>query len=187
MTVNMFEGDRVRLRGTEPDDWTHFQRWDADTDASRFGWMVHAPRGSEAAKKFAQEASAAAALDDDNRRFIIETLDGVPVGSLNTHGCSRLHRRFEYGIALDREQWGKGYAEDALVVLLRFMFEERGYHKVNAWVYAFNERSRRMHEKFGMTLEGRIREAHFTGGAFHDVVVFGMTASEFAARHPGQV
>ena len=64
------------------------------------------------------------------------------------------------------------------------MFEERGYNKVNAWVYAFNERSQRMHEKFGMVLEGRIREGHFSAGVFHDVLVFGMTASEFASRHP---
>ena len=183
MTVNLWEGEEVRLRGVRPDDWEHFLQWDADTEATRVGWMLHPPRGEESARKFATEASAAKP-DDDNYRYVIESLKGVPVGTLNTHGCDRVNRRFEYGISLGREYWGEGYAEDALRIVCRFMFEERGYHKVNAWVYAFNDRSRRFHEKFGMVLEGQARETHFTAGAFHDELLFGMTAAEFAGRYP---
>ena len=63
------------------------------------------------------------------------------------------------------------------------MFGERGYHKVYTWVYAFNDRSRKLHEKFGMTLEGTAREAHFAAGEFHDECLYGMTAAEFWARY----
>ena len=180
MSANRWEGERVRLRGVDPADWEHFVRWDTDSEAQRHGWMQHMPKGTEGAKKFAQEKSAALP-DGDNYFLIIETLDGTPVGNLNTHACDKLNRRFEYGISLEREHWAGGYAADALRVLFRFMFEERGYHKVNAWVYGFNDRSRRFHEKFGMVLEGRARETRFSGGVFHDDLLFGMTAAEFAA------
>ncbi len=186
MSVNQWGGDHVRLRGVRPDDWEQFLRWDTDTDANRHGWMIHPPRGEESARKFAKDASAAEP-DGDNYRYVIETLEGLPVGTLNTHGCDRVNRRFEYGISLDRQYWGKGYAEDALRVILRFMFEERGYHKVNAWVYAFNERSQRMHEKFGMVHEGTARQTHFTNGEFHDERLYGMTSREFGERYPRTV
>ena len=183
MSANGWEGERVRLRGVDPSDWEHFQRWALDGEAQRHGWMENMPRGAEAAKKAATERSAASP-EDDNYFMVIETLDGVPVGGLNTHACDKLNRRFEYGISIDREHWGGGYAADALRVLFRFMFEERGYNKVNAWVYAFNVRSQRFHEKFGMVLEGRPRQMHLSGGVFHDELLFGMTAAEFAALSP---
>ncbi len=39
------------------------------------------------------------------------------------------------------------------------------------------------HEAFGFAFEGRRRRAIFTRGEHHDVVLFGMTAEEFCARH----
>ena len=182
MSYNMFEGELVRLRGVAPDDWEVFHALDLDSEAQRYGWMVHMPRGLEGAKKWAHDKSIQDP-DGDNVYLAIETRAGNVVGSLNTHACDRLNRRFEYGIALGREHWGNGYAEDAIRILCRFMFFERGYHKVAAWVYAFNARSVRMHEKFGMVKEGLSRESHFTNGSFHDEILFGMTVDEFAARH----
>ena len=182
MTTSAWQGDLVWLRGVEPSDWEHFMAWERDGEANRLGWMVHLPRGSEAARKFALEQSAAGSPDNDNHRFVITTLRGVAVGTLNTHGCDHINRRFEYGISIAREHWGHGYATDALKVLLRHFFGERGYHKVNAWVYAFNERSARFHERFGMTLEGTARQTHFSNGEFHDEYLFGLTAEEFFTR-----
>ncbi len=183
MTKSAWQGDLVWLRGVEPGDWEHFMAWERDGEANRLGWMVHLPRGSEWARKAALEQSAAASPDNDDHRFIITTLRGVAVGTINTHASDRVNRRFQYGISIAREHWGHGYASDALTVLFRHFFGEKGYHKVNAWVYAFNERSRRFHENFGMTLEGTRRETHFSNGEFHDEHLFGMTAGEFFARH----
>lgn len=183
MSYNAFEGELVRLRGVNPDDWRTFAAWDADSDAQRFGWQVFMPKGEEGAKQWAQQQSNAVARDGENYLMVIETLDGTPVGNINVHGADRLHRKFEYGIHVERAQWGKGYAADAIKVICRFMFAERGYNKVNAWVYEYNQRSRKMHEKLGMVLEGTSRETHFSGGEFHDEYLMGMTAAEFFARY----
>ena len=182
MTHSTWEGDLVRLRGVRPDDWETVMRWDTDSEAQRYGWMVFMPKGSEAAKKWANDQSTAEPRDD-NYFFLIETLDGRPLGDLNTHGCDRINRRFEYGVALAREHWGKGYAADAIKIICRFMFAERGYNKVLASVYAYNERSKKMHEKLGMVLEGTLRQNHFSNGEFHDEYLLGMTAAEFFERY----
>jgi len=181
MASNMFEGRLVRLRGVEPDDWKVFHGWNADSEAQRAGWRIFPPQGSEAAQAWAREQSAKRP-DSDDFRVVIETLDGTPVGMGNTHNADAVNRHFAYGIAIGREYWGRGYAEEALRLLFRYMFAERGYHKANAWIYASNERSLRMHEKLGMVREGRLRETHFADGRFEDEIWMGMTADEFFAQ-----
>ncbi|MGE3073537.1 MAG: GNAT family N-acetyltransferase [Dehalococcoidia bacterium] len=181
MPYDMFEGKKVRLRGVRPGDWEQFIEWDRDSDASRYGWQVWQPYGEDAAKEFAENESKKKSTDG-NFRLVIETLEGVATGSINTRVDARRFS-FEYGIALARENWGHGYAEEAIQLVCRFMFGELRLHKVQAWVYGFNRRSQSMHEKFGMVLEGTLREGHFTDGRFWDVLVYGMTAEEYFARY----
>lgn len=181
MNISMFEGKKVRLRGVRPEDWEHFSHWDGDSDAQRYGWQVWPPQGDEAAKEFARQESAKKPTDG-NMRLIIETLEGVPAGSVNTRADARRFS-FEYGISVARELWGHGYAEEALELICRYMFGELRLHKAQAWVYAFNKRSISLHTKFGMVLEGTIREGQFTDGRFWDVLIFGMTADEYFERY----
>lgn len=72
----------------------------------------------------------------------------------------------------------------AVPLLLNHMFGERRLHKCEANVWAFNAPSLALHRKLGFTEEGRLRDHEFLAGRHHDVVLFGMTAPEFAARHP---
>lgn len=180
MTHNIFEGDLVRLRAIRPDDAPTFHAADADTAAARGGWFVPWPQSPERGAAWAEEA-AKKTNEGDKVHLAIETLDGTLVGSINTHACEPVHGTFEYGVALFREHWGNDYAADAIRILLRYMFEERNYQKANAIVYAFNDKSARMHEKLGFAREGQIRRQHFTAGEHHDVIWFGMTREEFDA------
>jgi RimJ/RimL family protein N-acetyltransferase len=177
----MFEGKKVRLRGISAEDWPHFANWDLDSDAGRYGWMVWPPQGEEAQKQWAKEESTKKPTDG-SMRLIIETLDAVPVGSISVRPDQRRFS-FEYGISLGREHWGNGFGEEAVELVCRYMFGELRLHKVQGWVYAFNKRSISLHQKFGMVLEGTIREGQFTDGRFWDVLIFGMTAEEFFARY----
>ncbi len=181
MHNNMFEGNKVRLRGVRPDDWEHFLTRDTDSDAQRYGWQVWPPKGSEAAKVFARGESEKK-FDVSSFFLVIETLAGEAVGSLSVRGDQR-RRSFEYGISLDRPHWGKGYAEETIAMAARFMFGEMAFNKMQAFVYAFNKRSEAMHRKFGMRLEGTLTEAQYTDGRYWDCYIFGMTAKEFFAKY----
>ncbi|MFF3787668.1 GNAT family N-acetyltransferase [Streptomyces sp. NPDC001933] len=77
----------------------------------------------------------------------------------------------------------KGYATEAVVVLLRFMFAERRYHKCLAAILAHNEASLALFRRLGFTEEGRLREHVFFAGRHHDLVRMGMLAGEFDRRH----
>ena len=181
--MNIWHGQRIRLRGVEPGDWETFDRWDEDSEIARLCYHIEFPRSQEGTKKFATEA-ALAEPKGHAYRWMIETLDGVPVGTINTHSCDTRHGTFGYGLAIAREHWRQGHASEAICLVLAYYFHELRYQKVTAHVYAFNEPSIRLHEKLGFQLEGRLRRMVFTDGAYHDDLIFGMTVEEFSNANP---
>jgi RimJ/RimL family protein N-acetyltransferase len=181
--MNIWQGERVRLRGVEPDDWEAFARWDGDSEMARLSHHIEFPRSQEGTRKFAAEA-ALAQPKDHAYRWLIETLAGIPVGTINTHSCEPRHGTFSYGLAIAREHRRKGYAAEAIRLVLAYYFRELRYQKVTARVYAFNAASIRLHEKLGFQLEGRLRRMIYTDGAYHDELIFGLTVEEFCHAHP---
>jgi RimJ/RimL family protein N-acetyltransferase len=179
--LNEFEGDKVRLRAMEPDDAEVWRSWGVDTDLDRMGGFTRFPSSRAAYRERIEEASKL--REAEGVALTIETLAGTVVGSLNTRSNPRT-RIFDFGIGLGREHLRKGYGTEALRLLCRFYFSELGYQKAETGVYAFNEPSLRFHDAFGFMVEGRRRRAVFTRGEYHDLVLVGMTAEEFAARHP---
>lgn len=180
MSNDYWQGPRVRLRGVEPTDWEMFYEADRDGDAARRLYWIPLPRGKEATRQWAAKR-ATESPDGDAYAFVIENLDGQAVGTVSTHECNRRMGTFKYGVAINERHRGKGYASEAIKLILRYYFGELGYQKVTAEVYSFNEESKRLHEKLGFQLEGRLRRMVRTGGTFHDNLIFGMTAEEFQA------
>jgi len=183
MSHNLWQGEKVRLRALAPSDWQSLHAFDeADTEMARLGWRVPFPRSAERARRWAEEA-ASAEPKDDNYRLVIENREGEVVGTINTHGCDARNGTFEYGVALGPQHRRKGYAREAITLLLHYYFGELRYQKCNVLVYAFNEASIRLHEQLGFQREGCLRRQVFSQGAYHDALLFGLTAEEFAAKN----
>jgi RimJ/RimL family protein N-acetyltransferase len=181
--TSIWTGERVRLRGIEPDDWAEFHRFDDDTEVQRNADMVHLPRSDAASLQWAEEQSLHKA-EKDQFQLAIEALENdTLVGALSTNGTDQRAGRFSYGIAIGRNFHRRGYASDAVVILLRFMFGERRYNKAEAGIYGYNEASIALHEHLGFQHEGRLREHEFLDGAYQDLVLMGITATEFTDRH----
>lgn len=62
---------------------------------------------------------------------------------------------------------------------LKFAFDELKFHKLCGQVLRFNERSIAFHKRLGFLEEGCLREQHFDGTNYHDVVCFGLLANEW--------
>ena len=177
---SIFEGQLIRLRAVEASDWdTHYQ-WNFDSDNGRMTDEIWFPTSRTTVQSWAERESARGA-EEDAYRFQIESLAGKLVGTINTHTCSLRNGTFSYGLAILPDHQRKGYATEAISLVLRYYFAERRYQKANADVYSFNQPSIALHERLGFTLEGRLRRMVYSGGEYHDRLMFGLTSEEFNA------
>lgn len=178
---SVWQGPRVRLRAFEAEDWEIYHAWNVDDEQTRNLDQIHFPQSADAARQWA-EREAAREPDGDNFRFVIENEHREVVGDISTHDCDLRVGAFSFGISIRPDQRGKGYAAEAIPLVLRYYFREKRYQKVTVTIFSFNEPSVRLHERLGFQLEGRIRRTAYTAGAHHDALVYGMTAEEFTER-----
>lgn len=179
-----WQGKLVRLRAIEPSDGEFYQQLNRQLFVDRNQDQIFPPSSLFGQNKRAEEKSLER-FEDDTFAFQIEALDsGELTGCIDTHHCDPRTGVFSYGIALDERFRGNGYAREAVLLVLRYYFQERRYQKCDVGVFEFNADSVRLHEKLGFQLEGRRRRATFTGGAYHDMLLFGMTDDEFSELHP---
>jgi RimJ/RimL family protein N-acetyltransferase len=179
--MNIWQGKNIRLRGVELSDldnyfWTEKDK--IDTDADRASWRIHQPPGRENYKKVVEDLAAKDPLGDEYF-YILESNEGKAVGNLNIHDCDRRNGTFSYGLSIRTEYRKKGYAREAIGIVLNVYFNEYNFNKVNVDIYDFNEASLALHRKMGFTEEGCRRQNQFAAGKYCDVYLFGMTREEF--------
>ncbi|MGP3969228.1 GNAT family N-acetyltransferase [Streptomyces sp. 6N223] len=179
---SLWAGRLVRLRGFAARDWEYFARFEEDSEDARKVHRIVPPRSDEAHQRETAEMAGRPADEEQVVLAIEDLADEATVGALSTFDVDTRAGRFRYGIAVDRARRRRGYATEAVGLLLRYMFDERRLHKCEAEVYAFNEASLRFHDRMGFTREGLLRDHEFFGGEHHDVVVVGITAPEFRRR-----
>ncbi len=177
--TNVFQGERVRLRAWESGDDAVFRHWDrVYPEGGRMLYEIRYP----VPEVDLPPASGDAAAPSDNFPFTIATLDGVPIGAIHIQHSNPRCGTFSYGLAVMPPYRRKGYASEAVRLVLRHYFVERRYQKCSAGVFSFNEASMRLHERLGFTLEARLRRITYTEGEFYDVLFYGMTKEEFEAQ-----
>ncbi len=86
------------------------------------------------------------------------------------------------GYWIDRAMAGQGLAPEAVVVVLRFAFEELRLHRVEIAIVPRNHASRRVVEKLGLREEGVAVRFLEIDGVWEDHVRYAITAEEWAER-----
>lgn len=183
--ASIWIGDKVRLRAREPEDVEAIPPQENTAD-QRSGWMIMPPRSRAATRKLldenAQKRPGPETLNFD--LAIARREDDLMVGGINVKDANQINGTFGYGVGLVSEHKGHGYAAEAVLLILRFMFYERRFQKCEAQVYDYNSASISLHRKLGFVEEGRLRRHLFLGGEYHDEIVFGMTVDEFREFYP---
>ncbi|UPM43065.1 GNAT family N-acetyltransferase [Halocatena salina] len=166
------EGTDVSLRTIEDDDAEFFQR------------LINDPRvrisiGSVEAMNHTAEREWIESLGERAGTHLSMCVDGTPVGSISLKPPNEVDGVVEIGYMVVPEQWGNGYATDAVKLLCGYAFDERRLNKVYARAYAGNPGSHRVLEKAGFTQEGRFRQEGFVEGEYVDVLRYGLLANEY--------
>jgi RimJ/RimL family protein N-acetyltransferase len=79
---------------------------------------------------------------------------------------------------------GRGYGRESVELLVGYLFDTRSIERVGAAVDVDNAPSNRLAEGLGFRREGTLRSSLFHHSRWHDVHVYGITRSEWSARHP---
>ena len=180
---NYWQTERIRLRAIEITDAPHFFAWNQDSEMGLNIDRLWPPTSQKSVEAWLNKVSSKTNDNSDDNHFVIETLVGEFVGTINPHKCDRRVGDFTYGIAIHREHQRQGYAREAIVLLLRYFFSELRYQKVTVKLFEYNEASRLLHEHLGFIKEGQIRRAQFHNGRFWDDLIYGMTKEEFEAQY----
>jgi ribosomal-protein-alanine N-acetyltransferase len=132
----------LNLRDRFPHPYT---RADAD------GWIAHC-----------------AAESGQPTQFAID-LEGLAIGGIGVEMKSDVHRlTAEIGYWVGEPYWGEGIASAAVVEMTRYAFAEFPLERLEAMVFEWNPASRRVLEKAGYVLEGRLARCIVKDGRIGD-------------------
>ena len=178
--LNFWRGEKIRLRAIEQKDLDDIvaSTEEPETELDRYEDVINFPVSKEGDRDNL-EALAKKDRTDGSFFWIVEDMQGNKVGYINTFDCEQRSGTFKYALVIKRPYWSRGYAREAIQMILRYYFREMRYQKVTVLIYSFNERSIRLHEKLGFKLEGRLRRMVYTNGNFYDELFYGMIVEEF--------
>jgi RimJ/RimL family protein N-acetyltransferase len=113
--------------------------------------------------------------------FAIELRESKELlGVCGLFGVQKINRKAELMITLfDESNRIKGFGTEALKLLLDYGFNQLNLHRIVLFTHEINKRAQRVYEKMGFKPGGRRRQASFSEGTYHDLLLFDMLASEF--------
>ncbi len=98
---------------------------------------------------------------------------------------SQEHAGGEVGYVFNPSLGGRGYATEAVTMMLRLGFEELGLHRIIARIDERNEPSARLARRVGMRQEAHLIENEIFKGEWSSELDFAMLAAEWLALHSG--
>jgi len=88
-------------------------------------------------------------------------------------------RRSEIGYGFNRDEWNKGYATEAIKVLVKFGFDIMDFNRIEATVTLGNDASVRALNKANFLQEGIVRERSIMKGKFEDDVILAIIKRDY--------
>ncbi len=178
----MLRGERVLLRAVERADVELLAGIDQDPAT----WRMVSDRPyvpgtvQDELKKYDEGERFRA--EDGHVPFAVE-VDGAPVGYISLWDIDDFNRRAHLGIGLAAEARGQGYGTDAIRVLLRYAFQDRGLNRVQLEALASNAQGIAAYRRAGFVEEGVARQDAWVEGRFVDQVVMSVLAEEWRVAH----
>ena len=179
----MIVGQKIRLRPLEEGDLALAARWRNQARVLAQFFSPYPVALSEQRQWYQRYLA-----DDRERMWVIETLDGRPIGTLALCEIDLHHQRAELGRVMIGEEdcLGRGYAADAVRTLAAYAFREANLNRIYLQVLSDNTRAIHLYERCGFQIEGLLRRAVWKGGAFRDVLLMAALRDDWlAARGDG--
>ncbi len=105
---------------------------------------------------------------------IIHKESGKHIGNIKLGPVNRIHGFSDLGVIIaEKSYWGKGFATEAITLVVGYVFKKLKLNKLTAGVYANNIGSIKAFKKAGFLIEGRRKRQYLYNRKYVDAVLLG--------------
>ena len=173
--IKKIVGERIYLSPLNEDDCRQYVRWLNDFEITdRLGV-------SDMANTLKSEKEW---IDDNIKKgshvygIILAETDEI-IGNIGIESISATCRKADVGLFIgDEIHRNKGYGAEALRLACKYAFDKLNLHSLHLNVFAFNERAIACYKKVGFKEAGRLREAYYCNGQYHDQIIMDILQGE---------
>ncbi|MDO8499646.1 MAG: GNAT family protein [bacterium] len=176
--IYTLEGDRLRLRTLQPSDRSErYLAWLNDAEVQKY------TRRSGVISTMSDIDSFIAyslACSDFHFAIFLKDSDSY-IGNVSLNSVNERHKNAEVSIMLgDRSCWGRGYAAEAINLVVDFAFKDLTLHRV--WAESCNPAFIALMKKLNWREEGIRRDAVFLNNKYLDYIDWSVLESEWPIK-----
>ncbi len=118
---------------------------------------------------------------------LIKNESGELIGDIGVCFLDADKKQVELGYTLDKNHQGKGYATEALVEIIGYLFNELNKHRIVTSIDPRNIKSIELVERLGFRKEAHFKESILLNGEWADDLVYAILKDEWIASTWGRV
>jgi RimJ/RimL family protein N-acetyltransferase len=174
----MIEGKLVDLVPFEGEFATYLERWMNEEAWFRTHlWDRREPHTEDDVKKYIERMEK----NEQAGLIGVQAKNGDPIGAvIYDHEWSRVRKIEALFFAGDERYEGSDEQLDSLLMLVRYLFETRNMHRLDASALAFDEVRIEALRRVGFQHEGTLRQHVRWDGDYVDVELYGLLESEWS-------
>ena len=168
--MDTLKGIHINLRAIEPTDLAYLYQIEND----ELFWEV-----SNTQKPFSKyllqqylENAQQDIYEAKQLRLVIEEKNGASVGLIDLFDFDPKHKRAGIGIVISQQFQGKGFANEAITLLVEYGFTHLDLHQLFANITEDNTKSISLFEKIGFKKIGVKKDWVFTNGKFKNEILY---------------
>lgn len=166
-------GKNVYLRPFDLDDLNgDYIQWINDQDMNKFLETTKTPITKDQLHNYVSNV-----LNDDSYVFfaVVNKITNKHIGNVKIGPINWVDRRSQYGRLLSKDEWGKGYGSEILLLIMKYVFEVLNLNKLHDSALSSNHASIQSVQKAGMEIEGELNDYSYHNGKYESITLYGIT------------
>lgn len=171
-------GHAIYLRSLEREDWDRLWAWFADREVVRYSLGLWQFPFSQVET---QEWLDRTIRDKKTLTLgVVERTSDRLIGFAGITSIGAIGRSGEYFIFIgDKSCWSKGYGAETTKLIVDHGFASLSLHRIALTVSDINIGGVKAYQRAGFVTEGRLRDACYRDGRFHDKIVMSILRPEW--------
>lgn len=171
-------GETVYLRAIEETDLNaHYREWLNDEEVCKYNSHHRFPNYDENMHEYYER------VIKPRKDLILAVSDkktDTHIGNVALENIDSLNQNAEFAIILgDKSYWGRGVGKEAMRLIISHGFNTLNLNRIYCGTAEDNLGMQNLAQSLGFKEEGRLRQVLFKGGAFKDMLQYGLLRNEF--------